>query len=118
MPNAAVLAFALLASADPTPPPAATSTSTTKGAFKPLHSDGATASSYLANNWNKHTENYHPNYVLDDDPKTAWVEGAEGDGVGESVTIPLSALGSARAVRVEVRNGYQKSKDLHTANAM
>lgn len=53
------------------------------GAFKRLYTDGASATSYLQNNWNRYTENYHPSYALDDDPKTAWVEGAEGDGHGE-----------------------------------
>jgi hypothetical protein len=54
---------------------------------------------------------------LNDDPKTAWVEGAEGDGIGESLTIPVSNLQSARAVRLVIFNGYQKSKGLLEANA-
>jgi len=84
--------------------------------FKRLHSDQATATSFLESNWNKYQENYHPTYVLDDDPKTAWVEGAEGDGVGESLTVRVSSLRQARAVRVVVTPGYQKSKDLFAAN--
>lgn len=84
--------------------------------FKRLHSDQATASSFLESNWNKYQENYHPTYVLDDDPKTAWVEGAEGDGVGESLTVRVSSLRQARAVRLVLTPGYQKSKDLFAAN--
>ncbi|MDY7232845.1 NADase-type glycan-binding domain-containing protein [Hyalangium rubrum] len=87
------------------------------GDFQRLHSDQATASSFLKSNWNKYEENYHPSYVLDDDPKTAWVEGAEGDGIGESLTIPVSDLKSARAIRLVLFNGYQKSQGLLTANA-
>jgi hypothetical protein len=85
--------------------------------FQRLHAEEASASSFLKSNWNKYEENYHPSYVLDDDPKTAWVEGAEGDGIGESLTIPVSALRSARALRLVIFNGYQKSQALLSANA-
>jgi hypothetical protein len=84
--------------------------------WKRLFADHAEASSFLKSNWNKFEENYHPSYVLDDDPKTAWVEGVTGDGVGQQLTIPVSALGSARAVKVVIFNGYQKSKALLVAN--
>jgi hypothetical protein len=86
-------------------------------AWKRLGAARATASSYLQSNWNKYDENYHPNYVLDDNPKTAWVEGVDGNGERQSITIPLSDLQSARALRLDVFNGYQKSKALLTANA-
>ena len=89
----------------------------TAGGFQRLYAEEATATGFLQSNWNKYQENYHPSYVLDDDPKTAWVEGAEGDGVGEALTIPLSQLPSARAVRLVIFNGYQKSPGLLTANA-
>lgn len=84
--------------------------------FQRLHAEEATATGFLQSNWNKYQENYHPNYALDDDPKTAWVEGAEGDGLGEALTIPLSNLASARAVRLVLFNGYQKSAALLAAN--
>lgn len=86
------------------------------GVFRPLHADHAEASSYLKSNWNKYEENYHPTYVLDGDPKTAWVEGKDGDGAGESITLPLSTLTSARAVKLSIKNGYQKSAKLLEAN--
>src|SRR5262249_45627944 len=85
--------------------------------YKRLYPSSVTASSYLQNNWNKYTENYHPNYAFDDDPKTAWVEGVEGDGTGETLTAAVSPLATARAVKVRVRNGYQKSKGLLKENA-
>lgn len=84
--------------------------------FKRLHAERATSTSFLESNWNKYQENYHPTYVLDDDPATAWVEGADGDGLGESLTIRVSPLKKARAVRLVITPGYQKSKALFAAN--
>ena len=75
------------------------------------------ASSFLRSNWNKYSENYHPNYVADDDPKTAWVEGVDGNGEGEVLRLPTSVIKEARAVRLRIRNGYQKSEGLLAANA-
>ena len=85
--------------------------------FQRLYSNDAVASSFLQNDWNRYTENYHPKYALDDDPKTAWVEGVPGNGEGESLTIRFSALSSARTLRVRIRNGYQASKELLDKNA-
>ena len=70
--------------------------STPPRAWKPLRSASASATSFLQNNWNRFEENYHPSYVLDENPATAWVEGAAGFGVDESITIPLSAVRVAR----------------------
>ncbi|MER2559417.1 MAG: hypothetical protein ABTQ32_01780 [Myxococcaceae bacterium] len=86
--------------------------------FKRLHAERATASSFLESNWNKYQENYHPTYVLDDDPSTAWVEGVDGDGVGQSLTVKVSTLNKARAVRLVITPGYQKSKTLFAANGV
>ena len=47
-----------------------------------LYSDRVEASSFLWTDWNKFQENYHPNYILDGDPATAWVEGADSSGAG------------------------------------
>ena len=85
--------------------------------WQPLRSPSAQATTYLQTNWNRFSENYHPTYVLDDDPRTAWVEGMDGNGEGSVLTLPLSTVPSARAVRVRIRNGYQKSAGLLTANA-
>jgi hypothetical protein len=82
-----------------------------------LHSDAAEASSFLWNDWNRFQENYHPNYVADDDPRTAWVEGAASSGAGEWVRIKVTKLDGVSAVRLRLRNGYQKSKALFAANA-
>jgi hypothetical protein len=71
----------------------------------------------LQNNWNRFSENYHPSYALDGDPKTAWVEGVEGDGLNEWIEWPVSTLANARAIKVRIRSGYHKSKPLFAANA-
>ncbi|TNE84881.1 MAG: hypothetical protein EP330_28170 [Deltaproteobacteria bacterium] len=55
---------------------------------------------------------YSPGRLFDDDPATAWCEGMEGDGLGESVVVPVDASG-----RVEIWAGYGKSDALHAANA-
>jgi hypothetical protein len=82
-----------------------------------LHSDTIDASSFLWNDWNKFVENYHPAYVADDDPATAWVEGAKGSGAGEWLRVLLTPLDKTTRIRLHIRNGYQKSKDLFKANA-
>ena len=82
-----------------------------------LYSSHAKSSSFLKSAWNKYNENYHPNYVLDDNPKTAWVEGVDGNGEGETLLIPFSPLSSAKKVRLKIRNGYQKSENLMKANS-
>ena len=87
------------------------------GVERRLHPDRVDASSFLWNDWNKFQENYHPLYVADDDPKTAWVEGAEGVGKGEWIRVAVTALDGTTQVRLRLRNGYQKSKALFKANA-
>lgn len=85
--------------------------------FKRLNPHESGASSFLQSNWNRYQENYHPNYAFDDNAKTAWVEGADGDGIGESLIWPVSPLASASLVKLKIRNGYQKSKSLFEANS-
>ncbi len=82
-----------------------------------LYSESAKASSFLQNNWNKYQENYHPNYLLDDNPKTAWVEGVKGQGIGESITLRVSPLRSAKAVKLNIRNGFQKTRGRFVRNS-
>lgn len=85
--------------------------------FVKLSAPAAEASSFLRSNWNKFTENYHPNYALDGDPATAWVEGVDGPGVGEWLGWRTSKLTGVHRVKLRVRNGYHKSASLLTANA-
>jgi hypothetical protein len=82
-----------------------------------LHSDQVEASSFLWNDWNRFQENYHPNYVADDDPRTAWTEGAATSGAGEWLRVRTTELAGTTRVRLRLRNGYQKSARLFRANA-
>jgi len=82
-----------------------------------LHPRRVTSSTFLENGWNKHAQNYLPLYVADDDPATAWVEGAKGRGEGEALEWWGPELTKAKSFRVFVRNGYQKSDKLYRANA-
>src|SRR4051794_17001440 len=82
-----------------------------------LYVASASATSYLRGNWNKYDENYQPNYAFDDDPKTAWIEGRDGNGEGELLSVPLSKLQTADKLTLQIRNGYQKSKALMEANS-
>lgn len=87
------------------------------GELRPIYPRQVTATSMLRSDWNKYEENYHPNYVADDNPATAWVEGVEGDGAYERLRLELSSIPKARALHVSIRNGYQKSDKLLEANA-
>ena len=82
-----------------------------------LYPDTVEASSFLWGDWNRFIENYHPNYVGDDDPTTAWVEGNANSGAGEWLRIQVTPLDGTTRVRLKVRNGYQKSSALFAANA-
>jgi hypothetical protein len=82
-----------------------------------LHVDQAAASSFLWNDWNRFQENYHPLYIADDDPRTAWVEGVEGNGEGQWIRLAVSELDGATRVRLRLRSGYHKSPSLFRANA-
>lgn len=82
-----------------------------------LHPRAVTASSALQSSWAQFQENYQPNYVADDNPATAWVEGVTGDGVGERLTLQVGPARGATAVTVRLRAGYQKSEGLLKANA-
>jgi hypothetical protein len=75
------------------------------------------ASSFLWNDWNRFQENYHPLYLVDEDPKTAWVEGHKGSGAGEWVRLAVTPMQAASGVRLRIRNGYQKTARLFAANA-
>jgi hypothetical protein len=55
-----------------------------------------------------------PEHLKDWTRKTAWVEGKEGDGVGEHVTLTLPRPAKIR--RIGIVNGYAESRDLYLAN--
>lgn len=65
-------------------------------------------------------DRYSPLNLLDNDPKTAWVEGVKGDGIGEDLTIYISDSAgrwTARSVhKLGIVSGYAKSKDIFYKN--
>lgn len=84
--------------------------------WKELMSDRAQSNSFLQTSESRFEQNYHPNYILDDDASTAWVEGLDGDGVGSVIEWPISYLSTSEKIRLEIRNGYQKGEELLRKN--
>lgn len=69
------------------------------------------ASSYLSEKNIKHV----PDLIMDGDTTTAWVEGGDGNGEGESITFTFGDLYAVSDIKIW--NGYQKSEDLYYKNA-
>ena len=69
------------------------------------------ASSYLSEKNIKHV----PDRIMDGNTTTAWVEGVEGNGEGESITFTFGDLYVVSDIKIW--NGYQKSEDLYYKNA-
>lgn len=69
------------------------------------------ASSYLSEENIKHV----PERIMDGDTTTAWVEGVDGNGEGESITFTFGDLYAVSDIKIW--NGYQKSEDLYYKNA-
>ncbi|HUX96891.1 MAG TPA: hypothetical protein VMV47_14245 [Bacteroidales bacterium] len=61
-------------------------------------------------NW---TCTYSPGKISDNDPKTAWVEGVKGTGIGEVLIVPCLDL----AKPVKIWAGYGKSQTVFTSNS-
>ena len=73
--------------------------------------EDVTASSYLSEENIKHV----PDLIMDGDTTTAWVEGVDGNGEGESITFTFGDLYTVSDIKIW--NGYQKSEDLYYKNA-
>lgn len=73
--------------------------------------EDVTASSYLSEKNIKHV----PDLIMDGDTTTAWVEGVDGNGEGESITVTFGDLYAVSDIKIW--NGYQKSEDLYYKNA-
>jgi hypothetical protein len=82
-----------------------------------LYAERVEASSFLWVNFNRFQENYHPNYIMDGDPTTAWVEGADENGLGEWVRVRTSPISESTSLRLRIHNGYHKSEKLFKQNA-
>ena len=53
---------------------------------------------------------YGPENLFKGPASSAWVEGQQGNGVGEWITVEFEGLRTVRSI--VVRNGYQKSNDI------
>lgn len=73
--------------------------------------EDVTASSYFSEKNIKHV----PDLIMDGDTTTAWVEGVDGNGEGESITFTFGDLYVVSDIKIW--NGYQKSEDLYYKNA-
>ncbi len=73
--------------------------------------EDVTASSYLSEKNIKHM----PDLIMDGDTTTAWVEGVDDNGEGESITFTFGDLYAVSDIKIW--NGYQKSEDLYYKNA-
>ncbi len=73
--------------------------------------EDVTASSYLSEKNIEHV----PDLIMDGDTTTAWVEGVDGNGEGESITFTFGDLYAVSDIKIW--NGYQKSEDLYYKNA-
>lgn len=69
------------------------------------------ATSYLTEKTAAHT----PDRIADGSLSTAWVEGAEGQGLGESVSLQFT--GTYLVTGLYIYAGYQKSEDLYYKNS-
>lgn len=61
----------------------------------------------------KWTCTYSAGNISDNDPKTAWVEGVKGYGVGEVIIVPCLDLNKP----VKIWSGYGKSESVYTTNS-
>lgn len=82
-----------------------------------LYAEELEASSFLDQQKNTPRDRYHPNYAMDDNPLSAWNEGAETSGAGEWLKIPVTMQKDVDKVRLRFLNGYQKSENVFQNNA-
>lgn len=62
----------------------------------------------------KPKDRYNVENLFDNNNKTAWVEGKNGDGIGESVTFKKDNPFLVK--KIIINNGYKKSENLYKAN--
>lgn len=58
---------------------------------------------------------YGPENLVDEDLRTAWVEGVKGQGEGEYVVVDLGGVHNVSAL--QIMNGYHKNRRLFEANS-
>jgi hypothetical protein len=67
--------------------------------------------------WDEHVNRfgYGPDSLFDNDNRTAWVEGVDGQGIGEWIVIEFDQLRLVKAI--EINNGYNKDRDIYLKNS-
>ena len=55
--------------------------------------------------------NYGPESLFDNNPNTAWVEGVDGQGIGEWIVIEFDRL--RLVTDLQIQNGYNKGRELY-----
>lgn len=73
------------------------------------------SSSQASSELDEKSANYSPDLAVDGDSGTAWVEGVDGQGMGESITLTFDQV--YRVSGLDIRAGYQKSTDLYYKNS-
>ncbi len=58
---------------------------------------------------------YYGENLLDEDPSTCWCEGAEGNGIGESIKLELDSDHPVQ--KIEIKSGYCKDQNVYTKNS-
>ena len=59
--------------------------------------------------------NYGPESLFDNADNTAWVEGVDGQGVGEWIVVEFD--GPRMVKEIEIKNGYMKDPALYQKNS-
>ena len=108
--------------AGPAPAPAARPTSPARSEPPPaplverrLHPTSVDASSFLESSTLPYLQ-YHPNYAVDGDPKTAWNEGTHGKGANKYLRFHVTPQRDVSRVRLRVLDGFQYSDAIYRAN--
>ncbi len=57
---------------------------------------------------------YNIENITDSDATTAWVEGVDGDGIGQSITFIAEAEQTVSGIRI--LNGYNKNREIYSKN--
>lgn len=92
------------------------SSTETDAAIVPSVSDVSIAETYASSYLSEPQYNivHPPSNVLDGKNSTAWVEGADGQGVGESLVITFSQI--CKVSGFIINAGYQKNSDIYQKN--
>jgi hypothetical protein len=85
------------------------------GTERRLYPREVSASSFLEADTRPYVQ-YHPRYTVDDDPTTAWNEGATGDGSGQWVSFDVTPQTGVSHIRLRVLNGFQYDDAIWRAN--